>query len=65
MYGGYTTTTSVYHLVFRKIKKENRILYLIEDNIVPFDQLINCQAKIPLDISIRSKSIRFFVKKIR
>ncbi len=54
MYGVYTTS-SVRHLLFRKIKKENRILYHIDDNIVPIDNLMTYQAKIPLDISIRSK----------
>jgi hypothetical protein len=63
MYGGYTTS-NVHHLLFRKIKKENRILYHIDDNIVSFNDLMTSQIKIPLDISIRSKLLRFFMKKI-
>jgi hypothetical protein len=64
MYGGYTTSNN-HHLLFRKIKKENRILYHIDDNIVSFDDLTISQAKIPLDICIRSKSSRIFPKKIQ
>ncbi|CAF1179685.1 unnamed protein product [Adineta steineri] len=52
MYGGYTTS-SIERLLFHKIKKDNRILYHITDNIVQFDELIIPQSKIPLDISIR------------
>ncbi|CAF0731863.1 unnamed protein product [Adineta steineri] len=52
MYGGYTTS-SIERLLFHKIKKDNRILYHITDNIVQVDELIIPQSKIPLDISIR------------
>jgi hypothetical protein len=54
MYGGYTTS-SVQRLLFRKVKKENRNLYQIDDNIVQVDELMNSQPRLPLDISIRSK----------
>lgn len=54
MYGGYTNTNTR-PVVFRKIKKENQPLYQIEDKIVPLEDLMTCQATIPLDISIRSK----------
>ena len=63
MYGGYTKS-SVHRLLFRKLKKENRILYHIDDNIVQLDDLMTSQPKIPLDISIRSKSSRFLTKRI-
>jgi len=63
MYGGYTTS-SVHRLLFRKIKKENRILYQIDDNIVQLDSLMISQPKIPLDISIRSKLSRLVTKRI-
>ena len=47
--------TNDHPVVFRKLKKESRFLYHIEDKIVPVENLMTCQAKIPLDISIRSK----------
>ena len=58
MYGGYTTTTTTneHPVVFRKVKKDNRFLYQIEDKIIPLEDLITCPSKkIPVDISIRSK----------
>ncbi len=61
MYGGYTTS-NVQHSLFRKIKKENRILYHIDDDIVLFDDLMASQTKIPLDITIRSKLSSIFMK---
>jgi len=62
MYGGYTTS-NLRHSLFRKIKKENRILYHIDDNVVPLGDLMTSQPKIPFDISIRGKLPRFFYKK--
>jgi hypothetical protein len=59
MYGGYTTSNN-HHLFFRRMKKDNRILYHIDDNIVSLDDLMICRAKIPLDISIRSKILSIF-----
>jgi hypothetical protein len=59
MYGGYTRSNN-HHLFFRKMKKDNRVLYHIGDTIVPLDDLMICQAKIPLDISIRSKILQIF-----
>ncbi|CAF3393989.1 unnamed protein product [Rotaria sp. Silwood1] len=49
---GYNTTLNIHRSLFRKIKKDNRILYHIDDNIIPLDDLITSQLKIPFDISI-------------
>lgn len=54
MYGGYTTS-NMHHLLFHKIKKDNRILYQIDDNIIPLKNLINSPVEIPLNISIRGR----------
>ncbi|CAF1048793.1 unnamed protein product [Rotaria sordida] len=51
---GYNTTSNIHHSLFHKIKKDNRILYHIDNNIIPFDDLIIAQLKIPFDISIRA-----------
>ena len=59
MFGGYTTSNN-HHLFFRRVKKDNRILYHIDDNIVSLDDLMMCQEKVPLDISIRSKILSIF-----
>ncbi|CAF2398738.1 unnamed protein product [Rotaria sp. Silwood2] len=51
---GYYTTSNIHRSLFRKIKKDNRILYHIDNNILSFNDLITAQLKIPFDISIRA-----------
>ena len=54
MYGGYTISNH-HRSSFQKLKKDNRNVYYIDDQIIPLDQLIQSQLKVPLDISLRGK----------
>ncbi|CAF1536517.1 unnamed protein product [Rotaria magnacalcarata] len=51
---GYTTKNIDRSSSFRKIKKDNRILYHIDDNIIALNDLITSQVKVPFDLSIRA-----------
>ncbi|CAF4510489.1 unnamed protein product [Rotaria socialis] len=51
---GYTTKNIDRSSSFRKIKKDNRILYHIDDNIVALNDLITSQVQVPFDLSIRA-----------
>ncbi|CAF0807880.1 unnamed protein product [Adineta ricciae] len=52
MYGGYTISND-HRSSFQKLKRDNRNVYYIDDQIIPFNQLIQSQLKVPLDISLR------------
>ncbi|CAF3690519.1 unnamed protein product [Rotaria socialis] len=51
---GYTTKNIDRSSSFRKIKKDNRILYHIDDNIVALNDSITSQVLVPFDFSIRA-----------
>jgi hypothetical protein len=53
MYTGYKLSNTN-RCIFRKIRKDNRILHQIDDSIVQIDDLMTCQLKTPFDIAIRS-----------
>lgn len=55
MYGNYHSS-SMDQCIFRKIRKDNRVLHQIDDEIVQFDELMIQQPKLPIDLSIRSKT---------
>jgi hypothetical protein len=61
---GYCTASSNRRLLFHKTKKENRIMYYMDDNLIPIDELMNSQIEIPLDISIRGKSSKYLHKEL-
>ena len=51
---GYSSTSTNRH-TFRKIRKDNRTLYQIDDRIVEISELIDSKLKIPMNFKLRGE----------